>query len=806
MFALLHKEISSFFSSLTGYVVMLVFLTANSLFMWVFRGELNVLDTGYASMDALFRLAPWIFLFLVPAITMRLFAEEKRSGTMELLMTLPVPGFQIILAKYLASVLLILFSLLPTLVFYISIYTMGSPPGNLDSGGIWGSYLGLIFLGGVYASVGIFISSLTDNQIISFITTVLICFFLYTGFDLITSLDLFGNLSYFILNLGINEHYISISRGVLDTRDLIYFLSLIVFFLFVTNAVLAGWNAGKLKQFGITLLAILLINVLSSRLFHRWDMTSEKRYSISAATKDVLGDLEEMAYIRVYLDGDLPVGFTRLRSAIREMLDEFKIYSGGNIHYEFIDPTENPDQGQQQELFRDLVEAGLQPTNAQVVQKDGSKIQKILFPGAIISHNGFEAPVNLLKNSMGQAGETNLQNSIQSLEYEFIIMLRNLSSDTIEKVAFLEGHREFDEYHVGHIMRSLSSFYQVDRGPVMGRAGIMDGYKAVIIAGPTEAFSEEDKFVIDQYIMNGGKVLWLLDPVRVSMDSIQMGSTVAFYSPINLDDQLFRYGVRLNPDLVQDMQCHFIPVNKSLVGTNPSWQFSPWYYYPVVSPGNNHIITRSLNMIWFRFASTIDTVGADPEIRKTILLRTSPNTRVMPVPAEISLRETDIQPQESSFNKPGQPLAVLLEGNFKSVFTNRPVPDDVQSTSEIRVIERSKETRMIVISDADIIANEVLDSPNGLVPAPLGYDSYTNQTFGNSELIVNCVNYLVRERGLMDIRNREFRIRLLDRKQILERSTYWKWFNTTVPVAIVVLFGLAMWIIRAGKFKKSYFS
>ena len=238
MFALFRKEISVFFSTLTGYIVITVFLVANALFMWVFKGNLNVLDGGQANLDTLFILAPWIFLFLVPAITMRVFAEEKKSGTLELLLTQPIPEMKIVLAKYFASIVLILFSLVPTAVFYFSVSRLGSPPGNLDNGGIAGSYIGLFFLAAVYASVGIFSSALTGNQIVSFIIALGVCFFLYTGFDLITASDLFGKLDTFLIGLGINEHYRSISRGVIDTRDLIYFASVAAIFLLGTKIVL----------------------------------------------------------------------------------------------------------------------------------------------------------------------------------------------------------------------------------------------------------------------------------------------------------------------------------------------------------------------------------------------------------------------------------------------------------------------------------------------------------------------------------------------------------------------------------------
>ena len=314
------------------------------------------------------------------------------------------------------------------------------------------------------------------------------------------------------------------------------------------------------------LLIIVLANFIASRVFHRFDLTTEKRYSLSDETRQILSDLDDIVYIRVYLEGNLPVGFTRLNRAIRELLDEFRVYAPQNIQYKFIDPVADPDPQIRRNLFNQLYNAGLQPTNVKVRARDGSTSQKIVFPGALISLKEADVAVNLLRNNPGLSGEVNLHQSIQSLEYEFISMIKTLSSDTIAKVAFLEGHGELDAYQVGDITKDLANFYQVDRGVIGGRYGSLDGYRAVIIAKPVKPFPETDKFVIDQYIMHGGKVLWLLDPVQVSMDSLFMGTTIAIYRPLNLEDQLFRYGVRLNPHLVKDIQCHVIPVNKGLAG------------------------------------------------------------------------------------------------------------------------------------------------------------------------------------------------------------------------------------------------
>jgi ABC-2 type transport system permease protein len=443
----------------------------------------------------------------------------------------------------------------------------------------------------------------------------------------------------------------------------------------------------------------------------------------------------------------------------------------------------------------------LQPTNLQVKEKEGGTSQKIIFPGAILSYNGIEVAVNLLKNNPVLHWEVNLNNSIQSLEFEFINMIRNVTSKTVDKIAFIEGHGELDQYQTGDITKELANYYQVDRGVIGGMYGCLDDYQAVIIAGPMRPFSEADKFVLDQYLMNGGKILWLIDAVQVSMDSLIRGSTFAIYYPLNIEDQLFRYGVRINPNLVRDIQCHVIPVNKGMIGGQPGWQLTPWYYFPLIAPPDGHTITRNLNMILFEFAGVIDTVGDDPAISKTILLATSPYTDVVNVPAEISLRETDRQPEEQEFSQSFKPLAVLLEGQFQSVFTNRPIPPQVIREKEFIFRASGQPAKMIIISDGDIIRNDVTMSPNGPVIGQLGVDRYTSQVFGNRELILNAVNYLTDETGLMALRGREFKLRLLDKKKIAEEGMKWKLVNSVGPVTLVVLFGILFKYRRKMKYR-----
>jgi ABC-2 type transport system permease protein len=549
----------------------------------------------------------------------------------------------------------------------------------------------------------------------------------------------------------------------------------------------------------ITIVIIILLNFIGSSFYYRFDLTSEKRFTLSPATKEILDSLDDVAYIKVYLDGELPAGFLRMKTAIRELLDEFRLYSPTGIRYDFIDPLEEPDPGIRRNITAQLYKSGLQPTNIQVKQKDGSTMQKIIFPGAIISYAGIDVAVNLLRNNPGVNAEINLNNSIQSLEYELISMLRNLNSRRIEKVAFIEGHGELDELQTGDITKSLANFYQVDRGTIGGRYGCLDNYKAVIIAKPMLRFNESDKFVIDQYIMNGGKVLWFLNEVMVSLDSLLDGSTFAFYFPLNLDDQLFRYGVRINPDLVKDIQCHVIPVNKGLAGGTPQWSLSPWYYFPVISPADNHPVTKSLNMIKLEFASSIDTVGEPGKIKKSVLLATSPYTKRVQLPEMVTLKETDIAPDESEYNRSGVPVGVLLEGSFESAFTNRSVPADV-SGGPAQVKISGTKTSMLVVSDGDIIRNEVLSTPDGPAIEPLGYDRYTSQVFGNSDFILNAVNYMTDETGLISLRGRELKLRLLDRQKARDEKLKWELINLGLPMILIIIIGLAINIYR----KKAY--
>jgi ABC-2 type transport system permease protein len=552
-------------------------------------------------------------------------------------------------------------------------------------------------------------------------------------------------------------------------------------------------------KLGFSVVILVLVSFISTRMFFRIDLTSEKRFTLSNETKKILKNIDDVVYVKVYLDGDLPAGFKKLREGIRETLDEFRVYAKNNIQYEFINPAESSDPKVRNKVFSELYKKGLKPTNLESRDDEGGSSEKVIFPGALITFHGNEVPVSLLKNNVGLPAEENLNNSIRNIEYELIKTIYNITNKKVEKIAFIEGHGELDEFEVRDITIELSNYFQVDRGIINGKNGILDDYKAIIIAKPSKSFSEADKLVIDQYIMNGGKVLWFIDGVNVSMDSLANGATFAFINDLNINDQLFNYGVRINSNLVQDIQCNVLPVQAGTNGSQAKWVPAPWLYYPIISPLVQHPVTRDLNLIFSRFPSQVDTVGGSEKVRKTFLLRTSTFSKTVNAPLYIRLEEVKRNPVRAEFNKPNIPIAVLLEGQFKSVFRNRDVNKIIAGFGAYYKPE-SFPTKMIVVADGNMIANEVKMTPQGPMFTQLGYDKYTRQMFGNKDFIVNAVNYITDETGLISLRSKDFKLRLLDKNRIRSEKLKWQLINTLLPLLIVVGFGLYYQYYRRKKY------
>ena len=555
-------------------------------------------------------------------------------------------------------------------------------------------------------------------------------------------------------------------------------------------------RSANLYQFLLLLLVIVGLNTLGKFLFWRFDLTSEKRFTLSSTTKEKLKNLQDVVYIKVYLTGDLPAGFQRLSSATRDMLMEMKSYAGQNLEFDFIDPSALADSKQRNELYNQLADKGLQPTNISERNAEGTS-ERILFPGAILNYLSKEQPLLLLKDRMGASAEEMVNTSIQNLEYEIINAISKISTRKPATIGILHGQGELDKPYLADFYKSVSASYPTHYVQIKNQLNALKDYDCLVIAKPDSAFDEKDKFIIDQFIMRGGKVLWLLDMMSADMDSLaRKNEFIAIPKELNLDDMLFRHGVRLNKDLVMDLQSVPIPILTGYVGNRPQNSLLPWFYYPLVTPTSKHPIVNNLNAIRFAFAGSIDTI-VSAHINKTILLQSSRYCKTVQSPVVVDLNILRKEPDEKEYRNPPVNLAILLEGSFRSNFANR-IPYQIATDSTIGFKAEGKPTSMIVISDGDVIRNDYKRSSNTVYP--LGLDRYTGQFYGNKNLLLNCIDYLCDNSGLMTLRAKEFKLRLLDKTRFNPDKKMLQIVNVALPVLLIILFAMIKLLMRKKKF------
>ena len=571
----------------------------------------------------------------------------------------------------------------------------------------------------------------------------------------------------------------------------------------------------------ITLIIIVLVNIIGSFVYTRFDLTSEKRYTLSDTSKEILKGLDDYVYFRVYLEGDFPAGFKKLRKETKEMLDEFRAYSKF-IDYEFINPSESSDQTERNETYKILWQSGLN-YYTETVQTNNGVQQIMVWPGVIMSYRENEVAIDLLSGQSGQSQETVLNNSAQDLEYKLISAIKEVSTVNRRTIAFSDGHGELEDIDVYDIANTLAKKYNIKRATLNGQLNallkrdfdrdssivIKPAYDALIIAKPTQPFSEKDKFIIDQYIMYGGKVMWLLDPVNASMDSLQSAeSTMGLAQNLNLDDMLFNYGLRLNKNLLLAYPCAQIGLVTGQ-GNNLQSVLLPWYYFPLLSPASEHPIVRNLEAVKADFVSSLEPTTSAPEITKIPLLKTSDYTKVASAPVFISLDILNERPNASMFPQKGMTTAYLLNGKFTSLYEYR-LPEAITESAEMGFKASSVKTSMIVIGDGDIVRNQLaqLDyakKNNKRIgsPLPLGYDQYTNITYGNKQFIENAVSYLIEGEGIINIRSRELKLRLLDMNKINSNPILWQIINVVLPSALMIILGIVLAVLRKKKYQKT---
>lgn len=549
-----------------------------------------------------------------------------------------------------------------------------------------------------------------------------------------------------------------------------------------------NYNLKKSIQFiFLSFSIILLVNFVAHKLYLRIDLTAEKRYTLTNATKKLLQNLKQEIRIDIYLDGkDLPAGIKKLKQETTELLREFRTYSNGKVTFNYIDINKIKKLEEKQKKMEELVQKGIKPINLEVNTNSGF-VERLIFPGAIIQSNGKEIPMQILESQFAFGAQGAINNSVNFLEYKLANSIQKLIRKNQPKIVFLQGHGELPLANIQEILKHLTQQnFIVDKIELGTEPLLNENIDILVIAKPQVALFDEEKFLIDQYIMHGGKVIWLIDHSHADLQNFQQApSFVATARELNIEDVLFKYGVRINYNLALDLYCSQIPIVET-VGGNPQTKLFPWVFFPIAIPKNNHPVIKNLDPLWFRFASSID-VLSNPDVNKTILATTSTYSRIQNLPFEIYLMGAKQKPNPYLFNVKEIPLAVLLEGTFSSLYANQFTSDlrQILAKQNATFVAKSMPNKMIVIADGDLISNDV-DSKG--MPIALGFDRYTQQQYANKDFLLNCFEYLIDENNLIEARNREIKMRLLDKAKVLDQKAIAQIVVFLIPILITIVF------------------
>ena len=561
--------------------------------------------------------------------------------------------------------------------------------------------------------------------------------------------------------------------------------------------VMAANKSNALKQFGIVFLALIVINLISHFFFKRFDLTQDKRYTLSETTLNIINNIDSPLYIDVYLDGNFPPEFKRLQNETKQLLEEFSAYNS-NIVFQFKNPIEK--EAMRVEVMKEFYERGMQPLSITVEDK-GKQSQEVVFPWAQATYGKKFTKVSLLRNLMGASTEEKVISSVQHLEFGFAEAITKITKEKQKKIAVIKGNGELIEPLIADFLTTVKESYyigpftldSVANQPVQTLAALKK-YDLALIAKPTEAFSEAEKQVLDQFIMNGGKTLWLVDAVSADMDSMynETGTILAHPRELNLTDLFFKYGIRMNPLLIKDEYATPIKIASGNQGSETQLQQYNWKFSPFIYPTSTHPIVKNMEGIKFEFSSPIELLKND--VKKTVLLSSSEYSKTIgtPAPISLSLINEETTPEEYA-GKGLLPVAVMMEGKFKSAYQNRVLPFDDKTFQSV-----GKETKMIVISDGDVIKNQF---DKGM-PLELGFDKWTNQLYGNKEFLLNCVNYLLDDNGLINIRSKDVDLPLLNKEEVYANYTSAQLITVGLPILILAIFGILFTYLRKKRYSR----
>lgn len=782
MIAILLKEWRQYFSGPLGYLSIAVFLLMTGLVLFVLP-DTSILDSGYASLDPFFQWAPYLMLLLVPALTMRSFSEEKRNGTFELLRSLPLGAGRLVLGKLSAILLVVVSTLALTLMYVWTIHQLST--SGIDSGAVMGSYIGLFFLCMVYASVGILCSMLMANAISAFLASSFLCYILYVLFSSVADWTGWGATGYVVSLVGLKAHYDSISKGYIAGRDVVYFITLTVVLVSLTVSRITH----RIQSFFILSGLLLICSVLANRMPFGVDLTAERRFTLSAPTTELVQSINEPVSMVVYLNGELPAGFRRLAQSVEDMGNRFRSLSNGNFAVTFERPGEGLSDSTKAMLFDSLQQMGIHPTNVKAQQKRGEGTEEsLVFPGAILTRGNRSVAIDFLEGQSNTNGLESLNTAEALLEFKMARSLVQLNRDTLPVVGYLIGNgqpldvRVYDL--VENVLRKGNAFTIL---PIDSVPAIPSAFDVLFIVKPTSPFSRAQRLKIDQFLMQGGKIVWAVDQLYASMDSLQRskGSFVAFDMGLDVDEQLFRYGVRINRDLVQDLECDKMPSVVGSMGGKPQIQLLPWPYAPLLRNTSGHPISSNLDFLLSSFPQSIDTVNA-PGTEKHILLSTSAYSRSLQTPALVEWNSIKTEEDLKLFDRGPLPVSVFMEGSFTSAFSNRLTTEELKQLEGMGIPfqSTSRFTSLLVISDADILINGFSENDG---PLGMGVNAYTRQQYANRDFISNVLFYMTGGDRIMTTRSKVYSLRLLDREQLDAHQSFWQLLNLVLPLIVLGL-------------------
>ncbi|MDD4609908.1 MAG: Gldg family protein [Bacteroidaceae bacterium] len=771
---LIYKEITKLFSSTTGVAVLLLWSLLQSLFIWVFQSDYNIPLSGIASVSPLFSLLSLFSLLFIPILTMNSFSEKLHLRKSVIRSYSLKKTFNVVAAKMIAIVFYLSVALVLSLLSVLSLSYMAV--AGLDGNAVLNGYIALLLLGTVFTAIGLFTSTITRYSVVAYLVALLLNCGLFYGFAFVATLLPVGELSSAVAGYGLQAHYHLLVNGLFDSRTYIYLVALVFFFMSCSSALLKTVNllqkGKRIVRSGAILLGLLL---LSSMFYLRIDVSGKNRFSISPTTYSLLQQLAAPLHVNLYVDGHLNPSFYPIKHSTLHFLQQMAEHSPHGLSVKLQPITASPQQ--------------LEEIKHKAIKEDSP----VITPWMEVIYQTDTLQIPLVVANKQQLWSEQIKKAIDQLEYQWDNVIHRFTQKESPRIAFIEGHGEITEPYVFEAMQLLRNNFTIDRGVLPTDPALLYPYKVLLLAGSREPFTEAEKFALDCYVMQGGSLFFLLDGVSYSADYFNgVGESATYKNENNLDDLLFTYGVRVNAELLQDLNCTPIRLATTDQEKAPVYSLLPWYFSPLLQPNASHPITAQLSPVQSEFVSSLSLVEAE-SIRSSILLTTSTSIHTLPVPEKISLRYVDMPVVASYFNEPAQPVAVLLEGHFHSLFRYQSIPQASLPYASMHQ-QQSSFARIIVAASSSLIKNRWETVHAESRPIPLGYAPSMQTQLGNASFLVNAVNYLGGNKQLVALRKHKNPLYLLHQKEIILHLRKWQILNTFVPLFLLgILFLMVRW-------------